>query len=124
MLNTEPFKKLLEVELTKIITDLESIATKHPETGDWVAIPVSTDLGNADENVEADAVEEWNARRALMAQLEIRYRNIMRALEKIDQGTYGTCEICGEPIESERLEANPAARTNLANIDREKELSI
>ena len=89
-----------------------------------MAIPDKADLGNADENVEADAVEEWNGRRALMAQLEIRYRNIKRALEKIANGTYGICEISGEPIEEERLHANPAARTNLANIDREKELPL
>ena len=124
MLDIEVYKTTLETELTRVTSDLETVATKHPETGDWVAIPVSGDLGNADENVGADVVEEWNARRALMAQLEIRYRNITRALEKIETGTFGICEISGEPIEEERLHANPAARTNLANIDREKELPL
>ncbi|MGE5459184.1 MAG: TraR/DksA C4-type zinc finger protein [Solirubrobacterales bacterium] len=28
-----------------------------------------------------------------------------RALEKLDEGTYGVCDVCGEPIASERLEA-------------------
>jgi DnaK suppressor protein len=27
----------------------------------------------------------------------------------LDEGTYGTCEICGQPIAAERLEALPAA---------------
>ena len=124
MSQSEIFKVQLEAELKKIITDLETIATQNPDTGDWVAIPVATDLGNADENVEADAVEEWNGRRALMSQLEIRYRNITKALEKIENDSFGVCEISGEPIEEERLKANPAARTNLANIDREKELPL
>lgn len=120
----EEFKHQLEIALAKITTELETIATKNSESGDWVAVPVAGDLGNADENVEADVVEEWNERRALLAQLEIRYRNIVRALEKIENGTFGVCEISGQPIEKERLHANPAARTNLANIDREKELPL
>ena len=48
----------------------------------------------------------------------------MRALQKIKAGAYGVCEISGEPIEVERLAANPAARTTLANADREKELPL
>jgi RNA polymerase-binding transcription factor len=32
------------------------------------------------------------------------------ALSKIDKGTYGTCERCGNPIGPERLEAIPYAR--------------
>lgn len=34
---------------------------------------------------------------------------IDRALEKIDAGTYGICERCGEPIPKERLKAVPQA---------------
>jgi DnaK suppressor protein len=32
------------------------------------------------------------------------------ALAKMDDGTYGTCEICGKPIGAARLEAIPWAR--------------
>jgi DnaK suppressor protein len=32
-----------------------------------------------------------------------------RALKKVDEGTYGVCDDCGEPISSERLEAMPFA---------------
>ncbi|CNF74256.1 General stress protein 16O [Mycobacterium tuberculosis] len=33
------------------------------------------------------------------------------ALQRIRNGTYGTCERCGGPIAAERLAARPAART-------------
>lgn len=33
-----------------------------------------------------------------------------RALERLTEGTYGTCEACGGPIGDERLVALPAAR--------------
>ncbi|MFD5080429.1 TraR/DksA family transcriptional regulator [Streptomyces sp. NPDC058371] len=34
-----------------------------------------------------------------------------QALERLEQGVYGRCEECGEPIPTERLEVRPAART-------------
>jgi DnaK suppressor protein len=35
-------------------------------------------------------------------------RNAVRAaLERLDSGTYGRCEICGRMIDDERLEARP-----------------
>ena len=37
-------------------------------------------------------------------------RDVARALDKLDAGTYGLCEACGEAISADRLEAMPAAR--------------
>jgi RNA polymerase-binding protein DksA len=36
-------------------------------------------------------------------------REIDRALTKIDEGTYGTCDVCGREIPEERLAAVPYA---------------
>jgi len=36
--------------------------------------------------------------------------DIDAALQKIEEGSYGTCEVCGEPIGAERLSAIPWAR--------------
>jgi len=36
--------------------------------------------------------------------------DIDRALAKLDDGTYGKCEVCGEDIADARLEALPASR--------------
>ncbi len=36
--------------------------------------------------------------------------DINAALQRIDDGTYGTCEVCGKPIAPERLEAIPWTR--------------
>jgi DnaK suppressor protein len=32
---------------------------------------------------------------------------IRKALEKVEDGTFGFCEVCGEPIDFKRLEARP-----------------
>ena len=41
--------------------------------------------------------------------LERRLQNVERALQKIEEGTYGICEDTGEPIPRGRLEAVPEA---------------
>lgn len=47
---------------------------------------------------------------ALAAQLREQLDDIELALSKLDEGRYGLCEVCGEPIGEPRLEAMPAAR--------------
>ena len=37
-------------------------------------------------------------------------RDVVSALQKIEDGSFGTCERCGEPIVEKRLEALPFAR--------------
>ena len=39
---------------------------------------------------------------------------VQHALDKFDQGTYGLCDICGQPIEPARLEALPHANLCLS----------
>jgi RNA polymerase-binding protein DksA len=46
---------------------------------------------------------------SVMKALRSNLRWVDRALTKIDLGTYGTCERCGNPIGIERLEALPWA---------------
>jgi DnaK suppressor protein len=41
--------------------------------------------------------------------LDAKLRDVERAIAKLDEGTYGTCDSCGEPIAPERLEAIPWA---------------
>ncbi len=41
--------------------------------------------------------------------LRTNLRDVERALTKMDLGTYGPCERCGEPVAPERLEALPWA---------------
>ena len=45
----------------------------------------------------------------LAQQMQQSYKNVLAALEKFDDGTYGICESCGVRIELARLEAVPEA---------------
>lgn len=46
---------------------------------------------------------------SVMKALRANQRWVNRALTKMDLGTYGTCERCGDPIPIERLETLPWA---------------
>lgn len=41
--------------------------------------------------------------------LDAKLRDVERALEKLDDGSYGRCDVCGSPIGRARLEAIPWA---------------
>ena len=47
---------------------------------------------------------------ALANKLRETLTEVEAALAKLDEGTYGICEGCGQQIDSARLEAMPAAR--------------
>ena len=110
-------KSELEQDKDRLTQSLHSIATQTDD-GDWIAIPdteMHDDGARADDNDNADEVEEFEDRVATLVALEQEYNDIVDALKKIaaDDGSYGTCEETGEPIDIERLRAHPAARTGI-----------
>ena len=105
-------KELLEQQLAEVaVPDKQNpggYAAKEPDMGDE---------NGSDFNDVADELEEFGNNNAITNDLEIRMKNVVDALEKIENGTYGICEVSGEPIEEDRLEALPSARTNKANME-------
>jgi DnaK suppressor protein len=53
-----------------------------------------------------EAVERLN-RVGTARELEAMLRDVDRALQKIEEGTYGICDRCGKLIPEERLDARP-----------------
>jgi RNA polymerase-binding protein DksA len=47
---------------------------------------------------------------SILDQVEGELADVEYALQRLDAGTYGTCDACGKPIGDDRLEAMPAAR--------------
>jgi DnaK suppressor protein len=106
------YKTKLEEERKTLINELQSVAvhTESKDKDDWEATPM-TEVDSADSNNVADRISSYENNDAIVRDLENRLREVDHALLKIENNTYGICEIDNEPIEEDRLEANPAART-------------
>ena len=114
--NTEQFKKKLLAEKAQLETELSGIGQRNPaHVGGWEATTGGIEVDAADENEVADKLEELEENTGIVSQLDKQLEEVNAAIDRIEKGTYGICEIENHPIEKERLEANPAARTCLTH---------
>ena len=82
------------------------------EIEDQGADPDSDDVSFVDDTGFSDRSHSTEERSRLISvsrALRSNLRDVERALAKMDAETYGTCERCGNPIGTERLEALPWA---------------
>ena len=105
------FKGILKKELKRLEAELKTVGHKENNAGEWESKATDVDVFASDSADIADNIENYESNNGVLKQLEIEYDEILHALENIKNGSYGICEISGEPIEIGRLEANPAART-------------
>ena len=65
---------------------------------------------------EEEATESFELEKRLALQKQVRSNlaDIELALEKFKKGTYGLCDICGQPIPPDRLDAVPHANLCLS----------
>lgn len=105
-------RKLLEEEQTKLLADLA-----YFETVEY------TDIGSGNHLADdATAAYDQASDLALQRQTQHRLKRVERALEKFEEGTFGYCEGCGDPIDFARLKALPDARFCL-KCQRKREVS-
>lgn len=60
---------------------------------------------------EAPADDGLARRIAALERIEVELADVDRTLSRLDDGGYGSCEVCGQPIADERLAASPTAST-------------
>jgi DnaK suppressor protein len=93
---------------------LAEIRTGYDE--DHLTTETETDsLSELSSNAQHQAdtgTETFNRERDLtiLEHIDAELADVEHALQRLDDGTYGTCEACGRPIGDERLVAMPAAR--------------
>ena len=105
----EHFKQLLLEKMQQIVGDVNSIEdealkkSRLDATGDLSSMPIHmADIGT--DNYEQEfALNLLDGERKLL-------REIIEALQRIDEGVYGICEVTGRAISKARLEARPWAR--------------
>jgi RNA polymerase-binding transcription factor DksA len=113
----EELRGALEVEKEELEEELAAHGRVQSETGDWQGASIGFEGEESDPNDVADQIEELANNVPLVEELEERHQDVTEALEKMDEGVYGICEVSNEPIPLERLKANPAARTTIEHAD-------
>ncbi len=86
-------------------------------TGDFDAIVAATaDVATDDEHDPdgATVAFERSQAAALLEQARVHLADVDRALVRVGDGSYETCERCGGEIGAARLQARPVARTCIA----------
>jgi RNA polymerase-binding transcription factor DksA len=71
-----------------------------------VSDPTAVDLVPADSIVPEEPVV---IDLAALSVVEAELNDVERALQRLDEGTYGTCEVCQAPLADDQLDAAPAA---------------
>jgi DnaK suppressor protein len=81
---------------------------------DFDAVVSATRDSNADDEHDPEGATiafERSQVGALIRQAQLHLAEIDAAVQRLDAGTYGRCQGCGEPIGQARLAARPVART-------------
>jgi RNA polymerase-binding protein DksA len=117
-MNTDRFRIALLEERGRVESALKYL---NSETDGAERDEASTELSTADNHIGDRASETFDRELdyTLEENAEVVIADIDRALARIEDGSYGTCERCGKEIPEERLEARPWA--NLCIQDQEKE---
>ncbi|MEJ0053742.1 MAG: TraR/DksA C4-type zinc finger protein [bacterium] len=117
MTDTNTYKARLAEEKAKLESELASLGRRNPgNSGDWETVPPET--GSEPDPVDAaDQKEAYEENAGILSDLEIRYNEVLAALDRIEKRTYGICTVSGEPIEEDRLNADPAAATCKAHLN-------
>ncbi|MFN8472390.1 MAG: TraR/DksA C4-type zinc finger protein [Anaerolineae bacterium] len=93
-------KRQIETELRRRLEEFEQLTDNSDKAGHF-----------GDQGDEATDIFEQEKNLALRDGMDRQLAKISHALARIDQGTYGLCEVCGKAIDPERLDAFPSATT-------------
>ena len=114
----EQFKNLLTKERNQLAEQLKQFAKPNPQAGDDYNAQFPEHGDKEDEN--AAEIADYTVNLPLEHALEKQLLDVDVALKRIDEGKYGLCKYCHQPIEEKRLEARP---TSSACISCKKQLT-
>ncbi len=105
---TEP---LHDAQLTELIADLEALGPAlvvelQAAKNSAAPVDLETPIGRLS---RMDAMQAQNMASANQRNIEMRMRLVRQALSAVEDGTYGECRSCEEPIPFKRLKARPEA---------------
>ncbi len=102
------FRHLLREERARLLEELEAMEEHTPEVEDQVGVDIG---GGYDEDLADVASSTFEREKGLALESGVQQllTQVDEALARIDEGTYGICVRCGNPIDSARLKVLPYA---------------
>jgi DnaK suppressor protein len=98
-------KTRLETKRDELRTNIAGLTESHPVPID----PIEANDGPNDfEDIAVDFLE-IQQEQSIRVNEQSLLSEVLQALKRIDEGTYGRCVVCGNPIPEKRLEAIPWA---------------
>ena len=101
-------RRRLEEERTR----LQGIRDNLQREQDEAVSDTAGELSSFDQHPGDSGTETFEMEKnvSLLEQVDDELAEVEAAVQRLDRGTYGTCQACGRPIGDARLEAMPAAR--------------
>jgi len=98
--DTSKLRDLLAGERADLMRQLDELEANGPAAPDF------------DENFadSAQVAAEQGENASLAANFRDQLSEVEGAMERLDAGTYGTCQVCGTTIAAARIDAMPATR--------------
>ena len=103
------YRSLLLLEQDQLRAELRELGFDEGRTG------LEYDANFAD---TSQVTAERGEAEALAGKLKESLEEVAAAIVRLDEGTYGVCEVDGEPISPARLEAMPASRYCIDHANR------
>jgi RNA polymerase-binding transcription factor DksA len=106
--NLKASKKRLLLERERLEAELREIAER---TSSPAEVEKATEISTYEDHAADLASETFEREKylALEGNIQDLLEKVNRALEKIEEGTYGLCDYCGNPINEKRMDALPWA---------------
>jgi DnaK suppressor protein len=115
--------ELLDAYRLRLHAELDELVALAHDLEEAADVGASGEVGFDEEFADAGTITFERERDLSLSQnAHDLIEKIERALDRMDQGTYGCCAACGEPIEPDRLDALPYAQHCLADARRRARL--
>ncbi len=99
----------LEAERERLLGVRRHLLGDPETTADLASVGELSNYDQHPGDIGSEVFEhEKNA--SILEQVDAQLGEVDAAFERLEKGSYGSCEVCGNPIEATRLEERPFAR--------------
>ena len=119
MIDIKNNKEKLEAEKKELLLEIKKIGiADSADPGGFTAKETNSNIDDVPDNADLAAeLENLGRNHAILIELETRLTNVEKALDALEDGSYGRCSVCNKDIQEKRLLANAAATTCIEHAE-------